>query len=261
MQELARCPRCGEYLERVVAFPVMDGTKQMVNRVVPVMCRCEREREAAKERKTKYEHDMRVVERLKKESLLDARLATASLQHYTQSEGNAFGYKVAERYIAKFSELKEKGQGLLFWGDVGTGKSYTAAAIANALMERRVSVIMTSLIKILSKAGNAGVCEDTILNLNRPQLLILDDFGAERSTDYVLENVYNIIDSRYRSGKPLILTTNLTLEEMKRTDDRRYQRIYDRVFSMCFPVRFTGESFRKVSAVHRFDEMQEIMKG
>ncbi len=258
--ELKRCPVCGDFLERVVKFPVMDGTKIMVEKVVPVMCRCQQEKEAKAEQKAKYEREMRVVGRLKKESLLDARLATASLRHYTQSEGNAFGYKVAERYIAKFAELKEKGQGLLFWGDVGTGKSYTAAAIANALLERRIPVIMTSLIKILSQAGSAGVSEDTIRNLNRPDLLILDDFGAERSTDYAIENVYNIIDSRYRSGKPLILTTNLTLEEMKRTDDRRYQRIYDRVFSMCFPVRFTGESFRKVSAVHRFDEMQEIMK-
>lgn len=259
--ELKRCPVCGDFLERVVKFPVMDGTKIMVEKVVPVMCRCQLEKEAKAEQKAKYEREMRVVGRLKKESLLDARLANASLRQYKRNDGNDFGYVVAERYIAKFSELKKRGQGLLFWGDVGTGKSYTAAAIANALLERRIPVIMTSLIKILSQAGSAGVSEDTIRNLNRPDLLILDDFGAERSTDYAIENVYNIIDSRYRSGKPLILTTNLTLEEMKRTDDRRYQRIYDRVFSMCFPVRFTGESFRKVSAVHRFDEMQEIMKG
>ncbi len=150
----------------------------------------------------------------------------------------------SRKVYCKVLRTKKEGARTSIWGDVGTGKSYTAAAIANALMERRVSVIMTSLIKILSKVGNTGVCEDTIENLNRPQLLILDDFGAERSTDYVLENVYNIIDSRYRSGKPLILTTNLTLEEMKRTDDRRYQRIYDRIF---FDVFFRFDSLARVS--------------
>ena len=50
-------------------------------------------------------------------------------------------------------------------------------------------------------------------------LLILDDFGMERGTEYGLEQVYSVIDSRYRSGKPLIATTNLTLEELQHPQD------------------------------------------
>lgn len=255
---LRRCERCGELIERRIAWPVMDGTKRLEEKIMPVMCRCMREEEERERRKAKYEADMRAVNALKAESLLDARLANASLATYQRNPGNDYGYRVAERYVLKFPELLKKGQGLIFYGGVGTGKSYTAACIANALMEKRQSVIMTSFVKILSRAGNSGVSEDTIQRLNRPKLLILDDLGAERSTDYVVENVYNIIDSRYRSGKPLILTTNLTLEEMKTANDMRYQRIFDRVFSMCFPVRFVGESWRKASAVHRFDEMKKL---
>ena len=66
-------------------------------------------------------------------------------------------------------------------------------------------------------------------------LLILDDFGMERGTEYGLEQVYSVIDSRYRSGKPLIATTNLTLEELQHPQDTPHARIYDRLTSMCAP--------------------------
>lgn len=58
--------------------------------------------------------------------------------------------------------------------------------------------------------------------MNQSKLLIIDDLGAERGTDYSLERVYDIIDSRYRSNKPIILTTNLTMEQMKNCEDIRY---------------------------------------
>ena len=61
-----------------------------------------------------------------------------------------------------------------------------------------------------------------IKNLCRVPLLILDDFGMERGTEYGLEQIYAVIDGRYRSGKPLIATTNLTLQELR---IRRIQRM------------------------------------
>jgi DNA replication protein DnaC len=71
-------------------------------------------------------------------------------------------------------------------------------------------------------------------------LLILDDFGMERGTEYGLEQVYNVIDSRYRSRKPLIVTANLTLEELQNPEDTAHTRIYDRLTEMCCPVCITG---------------------
>ena len=84
-----------------------------------------------------------------------------------------------------------------------------------------------------------------ISNLCRYPLLILDDFGMERGTEYGLEQVYNVIDSRYRSGKPLIVTTNLTLTELQNPQDTPHARIYDRLLEMCAPVCFSGENFRR----------------
>ena len=91
-------------------------------------------------------------------------------------------------------------------------------------------------------------------------LLILDDFGMERGTEYGLEQVYSVIDSRYRSGKPLIATTNLTLEELQHPQDTPHARIYDRLTSMCAPVRFTGSNFRKETAQEKLERLKQLMK-
>lgn len=93
-----------------------------------------------------------------------------------------------------------------------------------------------------------------------PQL-ILDDFGMERGTEYGLEQVYNVIDSRYRSGRPLIVTTNLTLEDLQHPEDTAHARIYDRLIEMCSPVRFTGSNFRKATAQEKMDQLKKLMNG
>ena len=124
--------------------------------------------------------------------------------------------------------------------------------------------IATSFVKILQQA-KTFVGEDDesafVRRMNAASLVILDDLGAERSTDYALETVYNIIDSRYRSGKPMIVTTNLSLGEMQQSADIRYSRIYDRIFEVCYPVEFPGTSFRMKEAAHRFDDMKSILEG
>lgn len=90
-------------------------------------------------------------------------------------------------------------------------------------------------------------------------LLILDDFGMERGTEYGLEQVYNVIDSRYRSGKPLIVTTNLTLEELQNPEDTAHARIYDRLTEMCTLVRITRENFRKARAREKIEQLKTLL--
>ena len=99
-----------------------------------------------------------------------------------------------------------------------------------------------------------------ISRLCRYPLLILDDFGMERSTEYGLEQVFNVIDSRYRSGKPLTVTTNLTLKELQHPQDTAHARIYDRLLEMCAPVRFSGENFRRETAQAKLERMKKLMR-
>ena len=126
-------------------------------------------------------------------------------------------------------------------------------------MGKGVPVVMTSFVKLLEIIQSTGQ-ESTILsNLNSAQLVIFDDLGAERGTDYTLEKVYNIVDSRYRKRLPMILTTNLTIEQMKDEQDIRYSRIYDRIFESCYPMQFTGPSWRKKEASRRFKEIEDLL--
>ena len=79
-------------------------------------------------------------------------------------------------------------------------------------------------------------------------LLIIDDLGAERNTEYALEQMFSIIDSRYRCNKPLIVTTNLKLDELKHPPDLAHARIYDRILERCAPILFAGKNFREDNA-------------
>ena len=98
-------------------------------------------------------------------------------------------------------------------------------------------MIMTSFGKILQDIQSREDEANYISVLNGCKLLIIDDLGAERNTDYALEKVYNVIDSRARGRQAMILTTNLSFDEMMRNPDIRYRRIYDRIFETCIRWR------------------------
>jgi DNA replication protein DnaC len=87
--------------------------------------------------------------------------------------------------------------------------------------------------------------QEIIDSLNRYPLVIFDDLGVERNSEFMQEMVFNIIDSRYKSGLPFIITTNLSLEEIKKPKDLSCARIYDRILERCFPIEFTGVSKRR----------------
>lgn len=124
----------------------------------------------------------------------------------------------SETYVNHWPEMREKNVGLLLWGGVGTGKSFMAGCIANALMEQEVAVCMTNFARIMNELNSTFAGRNEVVDrLCGYPLLVIDDFGMERGTEYALEQIYNIIDSRYRSRKPLIVTTNLTLTELKGT--------------------------------------------
>lgn len=257
------CGVCGEQRQKFIDFaaPTEDDPNHTKKLKVATMCRCEREVEERRKREKQNEEDMERIRKLKKASLMDEKLSGATFRNFKPTKYNARNLKLCQRYAEKFDLMLEKNQGLLFWGDVGTGKSFAAACIANYLLERKIPVIMTSFVKLLEVIQASREEEPAILNrLGYAKLVIFDDLGAERGTDYALEKVDNIIDSRYRKSLPMILTTNLTIEEMKRDMDIRYSRIYDRIFEICYPMQFTGPSWRKTEASRRFDEMKKLLE-
>ena len=83
---------------------------------------------------------------------------------------------------------------------------------------------------------------DFIASFDEYDLLIIDDLGVERSTEYAMEQMFFVIDSRYRSRRPMIITTNLKLAELKNPPDLAHARIYDRILERCAPILFAGKT-------------------
>ena len=223
----------------------------------PAECDCQRaqrmEREAAEQQRKHRDK----VEELKRRGFTDPAMREWT---FANDNGRNPQMKTAHFYVEHWEDMKAGNIGYLLWGSVGTGKSYLAGCIANALMEKEISVRMTNFALILNDlAATFEGKNEYISNLCRYPLLILDDFGMERGTEYGLEQVYNVIDSRYRSGRPLIVTTNLTLEDLQHPEDTAHARIYDRLIEMCSPVRFTGSNFRKATAQEKMEQLKKLM--
>ncbi|MBQ7656946.1 MAG: ATP-binding protein [Clostridia bacterium] len=187
------------------------------------------------------------VSRLKSVGLQDK-----ALQDCTFENDKGFNPEMdrARAYVERWEEMLESNTGLLLWGDVGTGKTFFAGCIANALIERGVPVLMTNFARILNTLTDLRSEERNrfIDEMNEYPLLILDDLGIERNSEFALEQVFNVVDSRYRSGQPLIVTTNLTLSELKNPADLAHARIYDRVLERCVPLKINNRNIRKDNA-------------
>lgn len=104
-------------------------------------------------------------------------------------------------------------------------------------------------------------CRKIILidSIGRYDLLILDDLGVERNTSYAMEQMFQVVDRRYRSCKPLIVTTNLSLEQMKNAPDVEHSRIYGRILEYCAPILFSGKDMRKNNADTTKTTAREIL--
>lgn len=250
---LVYCGKCGSRKQLRVKF----GDKTHVVRCV---CKCESKELEEKKRQEEYEEQMRRINRLKEASMMDKKYREVTFDKYEVREENKKVFEMAKKYADRFQDMYKKNQGLLLYGPVGTGKSFTAACIGNYLLNNAKPVIMTSFVKILQDIWENDREAEYITIINSAALLIIDDLGTERETDYALEKVYNIIDSRVRANKPMIITSNLELNDMMECEDIRKKRIYDRILECCYPMYVGGKSFRMMKAAQRFDEMKDFLE-
>jgi len=231
-----------------------------VLRKVGCLCKCESEKHKAEQERLRQQQEAMRISRLRTEGIQDRSYRNWTFENDDGS--NPKQMDKAMRYCLRWNEMYQDNIGLLLWGDVGTGKTYFAACIANYLIDRGVPVLMTNFIR-LANALMTGFDEDRnayITSLDNYRLLIIDDLGAERQSDYMLEQVYNIIDSRYKSRQPLIITTNLPLSEIKTPSEIKYSRIYSRILEMCVPIKFEGTDRRKETSVSKLEKVKKLFE-
>jgi DNA replication protein DnaC len=228
---------------------------------VPITCICEQQREkeaAEREKKSRFSSWM---------DELQARysIAGADYSRFTFDADDRTDEKTSaacHRYVDKWERVTRDNIGILFYGSVGTGKSFYACAIVNALKDRCIPAVVTSFPRLLNLLQTCPDRQGLIDALRNYKLLVIDDLGVERDSPYAAEQVFNVIDARVNSGLPLIVTTNLTLDELKSPASMQYARIYDRVLEMCpARIKMAGESRRvKNTAIWRA-MAREILTG
>ena len=235
---LIHCKKCGGQRQTVV--PCFGKSGYFMPRCI---CQCQREAEEQRKAAEERQRRMERIKRRKAQGLQDRYL-----YDYTFANDNGKNPLMdkARAYVENWKEAYKNNTGLLLFGDVGTGKSFFAGCIANALLDRDVPVLMTNFPTILNRLTGMFSEDraDFIASFDEYDLLIIDDLGVERSTEYAMEQMFFVIDSRYRSRRPMIITTNLKLSELKNPPDLAHARIYDRILERCAPILFAGKNFR-----------------
>lgn len=217
----------------------------------PSPCACERARQRKEEADRENREHQQRVDRLRGECFLYPVLRKWTFDSLSiQNQQTA----LCRQYVKQWERAVQTGEGLLLWGKVGTGKTCLAACVANSLLEQEVAVRMVTLSAVMNYGFDGR--QEYMQRLCSCPLLILDDLGSERDTKFGLETVFELIDGRLLNRKPLIVTTNLTLEEMKHPKNTDLERIYDRLLSVTVPIRFAGENLRK----RQHEEQQTFMK-
>lgn len=257
-----RCGKCGKAKEKTVH---MDGSADYapMDVVICLACSCVRDKDrtdrAKAEARAEEEKRRREINWLRAEGL-----GGKYRDHRFENDKGLQSPKVVEACKAytdteRWKIIKSNGYGLLLWGDVGTGKTYLAGCVANALIDKGIPVYMRTASDIVDMPFDDF--RTLTERIRRYHLYILDDLGAERKSQsgYAQDRVKAFVDAIYEAKRPLIVTTNLTADELENPfapiDQRR---TYDRVREMCATrLLCQGESVRGGIA----DENRAAVKG
>lgn len=251
------CGKCHTRKEFEITLP--EGFGQERVKRVGVACQCKKEEmEKEKAAREREEFNRRMI-MLQKDGITDP----AYLRYTFDNDDmrNPEVSQVCRKYVENWDDMMKDNIGILFYGGVGTGKSFLACCIANALIEKLVTVSVTNFPRILNRLQGFDEERQALIDkLQRYKLLVIDDLGVERDTSYSVEQVFNVVDTRSRLGMPLIVTTNLSMEDLKNPPSLAHSRIYDRVLEMC-PIRLklVGESRRTGNAIDRRDKARKLL--
>lgn len=239
-----RVAQNGEYKDKVTGLIMCDKCKEPLQcrikgRLFPVICRCEREaKEKIKAQLNEYEH-------LQRQKQLNTGIKSKAFKEYTFDKDDKRNIPITKLccdYIRHWKEAEQISGGLLFYGDVGGGKTFYAGCIANALIKRGVPVLFTSLRDLVDNRQAARYKGAELWDLQEYRLYVLDDIGAEKLNKADLDTAFSIIDDAYLLKKPLIVTTNLTLDQLRTPNSQEIARLYSRILERCPKPIFVDNS-------------------
>lgn len=258
---LLHCGTCRAPKERLLPAPAFMREAKGETLHIPKACVCAIEEQEKEDAERRERRRIQRAAELRAVGIQDARLRECTFD--TDDGKSSKVSAMCRRYVERWEKVRANRIGLLMWGATGCGKTFFAACIANALIEHEVGVILATIPDLTARmTSNYGDGRDAVLaEVRRAPLLILDDVGFERLTPTGLENAFAIVDTRYNSGRPLIVTTNLTLEEVRNPADMAHKRMLSRIAELCaVPVHVEGNR-REGIAQDRRARALEVLLG
>ena len=230
---LLRCGVCGQrkqFRTKLSGF-LADRFGQTVT--VPVMCDCQRMAIKAEEAARRGAERAQRIRRLRLTAITDEKYLACTFARDNQQDAVARAFCL--NYVKRFQAMADQNIGLILLGEPGTGKSFYAASIANALVDEGIEAHIATLPELVHRmtAEFGKRRDETIALIHRVPLLVIDDFGVERKTSYGYEQIYAVVNERYKAQKPTVVTTNLTFAQLHAPEAVEDKRILARVNEMC----------------------------
>lgn len=172
---------------------------------------------------------------------------------------------ICRNYVTKFESIMDTGKGLyLYSSEKGSGKTRMAVSIANDIINSyMVSAKFTSAISILDEIKSTWNSKDSSFtekqlldDIKRVPLLVIDDIGVEKTSSWVDEKFYSIIDARLISKRVTIFTSNKKIEDLSLDD-----RVKSRIGKMALPLQFPNESIRGRLTLRENEELLNRLLG
>ena len=194
-------------------------------------------------------------------TMIPRRYSECSLESYKPAKGNGSQLLAFNYAFQLVREYPEVDRGLLFMGACGVGKTHLSVAILRGLIQKGVPCLFYEFGSLLKEIQNSynPVSQTSELKVLAPvfeaEVLVLDELGASKPTDWVRDTMMQVINTRYNDKKLTIFTTNYLdgrrSEKDETLEDRIGVRLRSRLFEMCKTVQIEGDDYRK-----KFDAQQ-----
>jgi DNA replication protein DnaC len=268
--ETTSCRFCGSNIEPTAVCINISG---MIKKIIwrnEQRCNCDEskkywyiydeEEKEERNRILKEEEEKKCKEKISKMinySNLGERFRNRTFSTFKIKNFNIEAYKEAKKYADKFSDYMMVGRGIFFSGNTGTGKTHLAAAICLELVKHDYQPVFGTLIALLDKIRFTyneeyiNHSEERILDQYvNCDLLVIDDLGKERATEWAIEKLYYIVNARYEKNLPIVITSNYEIRKLIerltiKNNIEAAEAIVSRLCEMCIGVRMNGEDHRK----------------